>query len=228
MPSEASAGSACACRVRWKDAIRGTTDMLTGMVVLVSLAAAIAGYLIGSIPVAGRVARRRGAPDLRSVGDRNPGYWNAQEQLGRRAALPVFVGDAAKGAAAAAVGVAFAWDSRWGIGYLAAGAAMIGHAYPVFAGFRGGRSVLCFAGAVCVLSPVAAAIAIGALLIVTVVARSFAWGARVGVFGFPIAQLFVDGAHRTAATGALMCIIGLRFALAARSGSSGRARPDGD
>ena len=44
------------------------------------------------------------AVDLRAVGDRNPGYWNAKETLGRRAAVPVFLGDAAKGVAAAAIG----------------------------------------------------------------------------------------------------------------------------
>ena len=65
---------------------------------------ALAGYLLGSIPVALLVGRARGV-DLRAVGDRNPGAWNAMEQLGTRAAVPVFLGDALKGAAAAAIGV---------------------------------------------------------------------------------------------------------------------------
>ena len=180
-------------------------------------AAAVAGYLIGSIPVSDLVVRRRRAIDLRTVGDRNPGYWNAKETLGRRAALPVFVGDAAKGAVAAAIGWLLAVDGRWGIAYVAAGAAMVGHAWPLFAGFRGGRSVLTFAGAVCVLSPLTAAIAIALLVAVSLATRSFAWGARVGVFAYPLVQLVVDGPRRTAATGALMCIIGLRFAMAARA-----------
>ena len=51
---------------------------------------AAVGYLLGSVPVANLVARRRRQLDLRTVGDRNPGYWNAKETLGRRAALPVF------------------------------------------------------------------------------------------------------------------------------------------
>ena len=183
------------------------------------------GYLVGSIPVAGWVASRR-STDLRTIGDRNPGWWNAKEQLGRRAALPVFLGDVAKGALAAGVGVLLAQDGRWGVGYAAAAAAMLGHAYPVFAGFRGSRSVLCFAGAVCVLSPVAAALAIGGLVATSLVSRSFAWGARVAVFGFPFVQLLIEGPHRTAATGGLMSIIGLRFALATRAGTPGRASGD--
>ena len=57
-------------------------------------AVALAGYVVGSIPVAGLVARRRAGLDLRDVGDGNPGYWNAKATLGRRAAAPVFVASA--------------------------------------------------------------------------------------------------------------------------------------
>jgi len=173
--------------------------------------AAIVGYLLGSIPVAALVTRR----DLREVGDRNPGYWNAKETLGRRAALPVFAGDVLKGAAAAGVGVLLAPPGDWWVGYVAGFAAMVGHAWPVFARFRGGRSVLTFAGAVCVLSPVAAAVSIGVLVVVMLAARSFAWGARAGVVAFPFVQIVVEGPYRTAATGCLMTLIGVRFAQAA-------------
>jgi glycerol-3-phosphate acyltransferase PlsY len=188
--------------------------MLAAMPWTATLVTVIAGYLLGSIPVSDLVAGRRRSIDLRTVGDRNPGYWNAKEALGRRAALPIFLGDAAKGAASAGIGRLLA-DGDWWVAYLGAGTAMIGHAWPVFARFRGGRSVLTFAGAVCVLSPVTAAIAIALLAIVTAASRSFAWGARVGVFVYPLVQVLVDGPEETAATGALMCLIGLRFAMAA-------------
>ncbi len=176
--------------------------------------AVLAGYLLGSIPVAVVVGRRHGI-DLRSRGDRNPGYWNAKEQLGGRGALPVLVGDATKGMVAAAIGALVATDGRWWIAYLAVGAAMIGHAFPVFARFRGGRSILTFAGGSLVLSPRAAAAALVVVLVVTLVARSFPWAARAGVFGYPVMQAFVDSRARVAATGCLMTIIGLRFAMAA-------------
>ena len=74
-------------------------------------APAVAGYLLGSIPTAVIVGRRRHV-DLRAVGDRNPGWWNAKEELGRRAALPVLVVDVAKGAAGAAIGRAVARPGR--------------------------------------------------------------------------------------------------------------------
>ena len=175
--------------------------------------AVIAGYLVGSIPVAVLVGRRRGV-DPREVGDRNPGYWNVKEQLGRAASLPVFVGDTAKGVVAGGIGVALD-GSAWWIGYVAVAAAMLGHAYPVFAGFRGGRSILTFTGGVIALAPLAAALAIGALAVVWAVTRSFAVAARVGVFGFPVAQSLVEPKERIATTGGLLCIIGLRFAQAA-------------
>ncbi len=177
---------------------------------------AVVGYLIGSIPVADFVARRRSAVDLREVGDHNPGYWNAKETLGRRAALPVFVGDVAKGAAAALVGVALAPPGVWGMAYVGAGAAMIGHAFPLFAHFRGGRSVLTFVGGAIVFAPVPALVAIGVLLVVFVATRSFARAAQAGIVALPIVQLVVEGPYRTAATGVLMTFIGIRF-LTARS-----------
>lgn len=171
------------------------------------------GFVLGSIPIALLVARRHGIDDLRSVGDRNPGYWNTMEQLGQRAALPVFVGDAAKGAAAAAIGLAA--SDRWWMPLVGGGAAMVGHSYPVFAGFRGGRSVLTFVGTAIVFAPVAALAALGSMVVVFVVSRRFDWAARVGVFAYPVWLLVFDGPYRTAAIGILMTFVGARFALAA-------------
>lgn len=177
--------------------------------------AVVLGYLLGSIPVAVLVGRRHRI-DPRALGDRNPGWWNVRAQLGTRGAAPVLAGDTAKGVLAAAVGVLLAPDGAWGVGYAAVAAAMVGHAWPVFAGFRGGRSILAFAGGMCVLAPVPALVAVGLFAALAASGRT-ALGARLGVFGFPLLQLVLDSPHRTAATGALMSIIGLRFALARRS-----------
>lgn len=180
-----------------------------------------AGYLLGSIPVAVLIGRARGF-DPRTVGDRNAGYWNVKDQVGARGSLPVFVGDVAKGAAAGAVGVLLD-DPAWGIGYAAVAAAMVGHAWPVFAGFRGGRSILTFVGGVLVVAPLPAAAAVALVLVVWASTRSFAWAARVGVFGFPLVQLAFESKERVAATGALLSIIGLRFAQAMLADRQDRA-----
>jgi glycerol-3-phosphate acyltransferase PlsY len=175
----------------------------------------VVGYLIGSIPIANLVAARWARIDLRTVGDRNPGFWNARETLGRRAAIPVFIGDSAKGVAAALAGAALADPGIWGMAYVGCGAAMVGHAFPVFARFRGGRSILTFAGGAAVFTPIPFLISIALLLVTFVIRRSFAVAARVGFVALPIVQLVVEGPYRTAATGVLMTFIGARFAMAA-------------
>lgn len=177
--------------------------------------AVVVGYLIGSIPIANLVARRRAAIDLREVGDRNPGFWNARETLGKKAAVPIFVGDVAKGVLAAGIGTLIADDGVWGIAYVATGAAMIGHAFPLFARFQGGRSILTFVGGAAVFATLSVALGVGLVLIVFAITRSFAWGARVGMLALPFINIAVDGPYRTAAMGALMTIIGIRFAMAA-------------
>lgn len=205
--------------------------MLSCVNPVVIFAVILIGYLIGSIPAANLLARRRRDHlDLRHVGDRNPGYWNARTTLGRRAAVPIFVADVAKGAVAAGIGRAVALGvtstgdtAGWWLGYLGAAAAMVGHAYPVFAQFRGGRSVLAFVGGVVVLAPVPAAAALTVMLAVFAALRRFDVAARVGVATFPVAQILIEGPYRTAASGILMTFIGLRFAQAAWSDRTDRA-----
>jgi acyl phosphate:glycerol-3-phosphate acyltransferase len=113
--------------------------------------AAVVGYLLGSIPtglIAGRLA---GGVDLRDYGSGKTGFTNSLRVLGLRRSAPVFIGDFAKGLTAALLPLLWT-DDPWA---RAAGAlaAVIGHVWPLFAGFRGGRGVLTGAGAVAGLSP---------------------------------------------------------------------------
>ena len=173
--------------------------------------AALLGYLLGSIPAALLVARRHGV-DLRRTADGNPGAWNALEQLGPRRALPAFLGDGAKGFAAGLAGLALAgW---WG-GLVGVAAAMIGHAFPLFAHFRGGKAVMTFVGCAFALAPLAALVCLAVCVVVTA-ATAFTWGARAAVFAFPFAQLALDPVEHVIATGALMTLIGLLFLLRSR------------
>lgn len=173
------------------------------------------GYLLGSVPTADLVARRRHI-DLRAVGDHNPGWWNARQALGRRAARPVLIGDVAKGAAAAGVGRVVTRTGEWSPPVVGGAAAMVGHAWPLFARFRGGRAVATFGGAAAVISPRSAGWAAVVGAAAAAVQGTMATGVRAAFVAFPIAQLVIDGPRRTAATGALMTFIGLRFATAAR------------
>jgi glycerol-3-phosphate acyltransferase PlsY len=105
--------------------------------------AAIVGYLLGTFPTADLVARRaRGDEgsfvDLRKVGSGNPGSLNATLVLGKKAGAAVLVGDVAKGAVACGVGGLIAGPTG---AHLAGSAAVTGHCYPVWNGFRGGKGV---------------------------------------------------------------------------------------
>jgi acyl phosphate:glycerol-3-phosphate acyltransferase len=185
------------------------------------VAAVVVGYLLGSVPVALLVARRHGV-DLRTTADGNPGAWNALEQLGPRRAAPAFLGDGLKGALAGLAGFALAGEAG---AYAGVAGAMVGHAFPVFAGLRGGKAVMTFAGGMFVLAPLAAVLALALCGVVSVLARSFAWGARAGIVAVVPLQIALDGAARTAATGALMCLIGALF-LGRRSSGPATSAPD--
>jgi glycerol-3-phosphate acyltransferase PlsY len=182
--------------------------------------AVLIGYVLGSVPVALLVARRHGV-DLRRTGDGNPGAWNALEQLGARRAAPAFLGDAAKATLAGLAGLLL---GGWWAGWAAVAAAMLGHAFPVFASFRGGKAVMAFVGGGFALAPLPALAALVVCAVVTA-GGSFKWGARAGVFGFPAIQLVVDPVERVAAMGGLMTIIGALFALAWLRGRARRSAP---
>lgn len=186
--------------------------MLSPMGTTSTLLAVAVGYLLGSLPVADVVAHRAGLPDLRTVGDRNPGFWNATRVAGRPM-WAVLVGDAGKGVAAAGAGLAI---GSWWSGALAGGAAVVGHCWPAIAARPGGRGVATLVGASIVLAPFASLIAAAAGASVAAVTRRVEWGVRAGVFGVPAAMLLVDGPERTAAIGAVMTVVGWRFLSAPR------------
>lgn len=207
---------------------RADTGMTVGFLRTIGLghaptavvAAVVVGYVLGSIPTAVLVARRR-AVDIRAVGDRNPGFWNSMTTFGFRGAVPVLVIDAVKGIAAAAFGVLLRHEvggDRWWIPYLAGLAAMVGHAWPLFAGFRGGRCVLTFLGAWVVINPIELLVALGVCLALFAVLRRFSLAARIGVAALPVVQAFADPRSHVAMTGVMMSLIGLRFWQAHRAG----------
>ena len=120
-------------------------------------AVVIAAYLIGSIPFAWLVARQRGT-DLRQVGSGNLGAANVMRSSGVSAGAMVAALDIAKGAAsvwlAARVGDGAELPAAAGL------AAIIGHIYPIWLRFRGGKGVATACGVFAVLTPLAMPVAI--------------------------------------------------------------------
>ncbi len=122
------------------------------------------GYLAGSVPFAFILARRRGV-DVRLAGSGNVGAANVMRTTGTGRAIAVMALDVAKGAAAV-----LAVQLSAGGGPLVAltgTAAVVGHIYPVWLRFRGGKGVAVAAGVFSVLTPVATGIA-GSLFLITV------------------------------------------------------------
>ena len=112
-----------------------------------------AAYLIGSIPFALILARRWGAADLRRIGSGNLGAANVLRATGLTAGVLVAALDIGKGAVSVALAQRLGGA---GAGPAAAGvAAIVGHVYPVWLGFRGGKGVATACGVFTVLTPLA-------------------------------------------------------------------------
>jgi len=122
------------------------------------IALAVAAYLLGSLSGSLLIGRVRGV-DIRRQGSGNAGGTNAFRTQGWRFALGVALIDIGKGVLAAWLGMQAAahapapFDSLYAQGALCGFAAIVGHCWPVFFGFRGGKGAATAAGAVIVLAP---------------------------------------------------------------------------
>ena len=148
------------------------SDLTVAAIVLV------AAYFIGAIPFGVIIGRLWRGVDIRSYGSGGSGATNANRTLGARAGAAVLISDVSKGIVVAAI-------ARWvvvGDGWLIASAgtiAVLGHMFPVYIKFKGGKGVSTGLGALAVISPIAAAIALSGVGIV-VVTKYVSLGSIIG------------------------------------------------
>ncbi len=149
---------------------------------------AIIAYLAGSIPSAIWVGRMVGGIDIREHGSGNMGATNIARVLGAHWALLVALLDIAKGFAPVFwLGPISAEGAVFGLAearLILAAAAILGHLFPLFAGFKGGKGVLTAAGAFLAMLPIDVAIAIGVWIIVFAITRIVSVGSLTAVTAF--------------------------------------------
>jgi glycerol-3-phosphate acyltransferase PlsY len=135
--------------------------------------ALVLGYIVGSLPLGYLIASRLRGIDLRRVGSGNVGATNVYRSAGLSTALLVIVVDIAKGAGSVTLAARMLAGPSAPV---AAGvAAIIGHVYPVWLRFRGGKGVATACGAFSILAPLATAFA-GAMFVITVWATRYVSG----------------------------------------------------
>ncbi len=139
----------------------------------------ISSYLLGSVPFGFLIAKSRGV-DIRKVGSGNIGATNVFRTLGKGPGILTFLLDFCKGLVSVAVLSRLAATAGGGVGeghfpylqLLCGVGAMLGHSFPVFLGFRGGKGVATGVGLVAGLAPAVAGIALGIWLVVFLIGRS--------------------------------------------------------
>lgn len=133
-----------------------------------SITAILLSYLVGAIPFGLIVSKAFSGVDVRSVGSGNIGATNVLRAAGKKAALLTLILDMLKGfVPALAAGMLFADDL---VPALSAGAAILGHNFPVYLGFRGGKGVATSFGAVLAISPL-----IGIICLLSWLAAAYVW-----------------------------------------------------
>ena len=140
---------------------------------LLGLAGIIVGYLLGSIPSAYIMARLRKGIDIRDFGVGNMGAANVLRHVGLWEGIVVGFTDIAKGAAAILIAQALNVSQLWLLG--AGFSALLGHNFPVFVGFRGGKGSATIAGIFLILAPKEIGIVFGIMAVLFFITRNFAF-----------------------------------------------------
>src|SRR6476661_9598728 len=164
---------------------------------MVTLFAVLFGsYLLGSIPF-GYLAGRLAGIDIRKVGSGNVGATNVVRIMGKQYGYPVFAFDFLKGFGAVMISMLIApgrppeWNSPEIFGILAAISSVLGHLYPPWLKFQGGKGVATSAGALLALTPVATLIGIAIWIIVFWLTRYVSLASITAAVALPIVILVV-------------------------------------
>ncbi|HTU03759.1 MAG TPA: glycerol-3-phosphate 1-O-acyltransferase PlsY [Candidatus Sulfotelmatobacter sp.] len=169
------------------------------------LGLAAAAYLLGSVPFGLVVARCRGGVNLRQVGSGNIGATNVLRAAGATAAALTLLGDAGKGVLA--VGLGRLAGGSPGLLAVLGVAVVLGHLFPLFAGFRGGKGVATGLGAILAAMPLVGALLVGIWLAVAWRWRYSSLAALVAAAAVPGLAWRLDGRPAMVALGGALLVL---------------------
>ncbi|HHY63847.1 MAG TPA: glycerol-3-phosphate 1-O-acyltransferase PlsY, partial [Clostridiaceae bacterium] len=164
------------------------------MTAIIIIFSSVIGYLIGSVNTSIIIGKLFFRTDVREHGSGNAGATNALRTLGKGAAAAVVAGDFIKGILACMIG-------RWVFGeinpgdgiyigeYMAGLFAVVGHNWPVYFGFRGGKGVMTSFAVAVMFSPLSAAICLAGFIVVVAITRYVSLGSMVAAVIFPVMAL---------------------------------------
>jgi len=180
---------------------------LKSMDIALAVISIVIAYLLGSIPFAYIIGRRSGM-DVRQVGDKNVGTFNVFRHGGMAAGIATLVADVGKGAPAVLVAKLLSANEL--VVFAAGVAALIGHNWPVFLRFRGGRGLAVVIGVLLALLPIEMVISAVIALIVLYFTRHVVWfGIAMFIPLVSLAILFHERISLIAYSGVLPCLAGL-------------------
>jgi glycerol-3-phosphate acyltransferase PlsY len=176
------------------------------MIVLLILLEILTAYLLGSIPTAVWVGRIFYGIDVRQHGSGNAGATNVIRVMGYGAGIPVLLFDVFKGWLAVQLG---SWFPVPGLGpdmvaYVRIGlalAAVLGHVFPVYAGFRGGKGVGTLAGVGISLYPLALLVVLAVFILVLFATRYVSLSSILASLAFPLVVFFITGVRHPGLVG---------------------------
>jgi acyl phosphate:glycerol-3-phosphate acyltransferase len=167
------------------------------------LASAVFGYLLGSIPFGLILTRAAGLGDVRNIGSGNIGATNVLRTGNKKLAAATLLLDALKASVAAWV---MAYVISQEAGNIAGFFAFIGHLFPVWLGFKGGKGVATYIGTLLGIAPLMVLLFAGVWLAVAFITRYSSLSALIAMLVIPVA-LLVLGVEKAAAVMAIMTAI---------------------
>ena len=182
---------------------------------IASVVATLAAYLIGSLSFAVIVSRAMGLSDPRTYGSGNPGATNVLRSGSRPAAIVTLLLDAAKGWLPVMLVKWFgpAWDLSEGTQALAGLAAFLGHLYPVFFAFKGGKGVATAVGVLLAFEPLLALATLVTFAIIVFFSRYVSLASMVAAVFAPAYYLIGDGVAWTASGAKTLALIAMGLLL---------------